>query len=125
MAKSQDTPQDVDKRALYGWWFKHSAWRDDLDKRMAHKALDIPETEDMQNVGNRNGMTWRELLAIGALLLAGGGMYQYFNHETHQAAPATAPVPSGGPADSEYEIRFYDADGRLVPVPHITQRPNT
>lgn len=119
MARSDDTPADVDKQTIHGWWLRQALWRDDLDRRLSHKALDIPEQEPMENVGNRSGMTWRELLAIGALLLTGGGMYQILNQQT-----VKAPAPAVDPVDSEYEIRFYDQDGRPVEVPHISQRPN-
>lgn len=111
--RSEDTPTDVDKQTLWGWWYRQAAWRDQLDKRLAHKALDIPEADDMQNVGNRSGMTWRELAVIGVMVLGAGWIAANHMSATQQTAPE----------DSEYEVRFFDAEGNPVDVPHVSRRP--
>lgn len=117
--QSTDTPADTDKQTLYGWWYKNAAWRDNLDRRMAHKALDIPDDEAMQNVGNRIGMDWKGLAVVIAGLLGAGGLTGHFL----QPSPTPASPPAAvAPADSAYEVRFYDADGNPIRVPHLSER---
>lgn len=57
------------------------------------------------------------LLELALLLLLGlGGMY-YINKDK-------APTPQEvNVDDSEYEVRFFDKDGNLITVPHISQKP--
>lgn len=40
------------------------------------------------------------------------------------ASPTAATPPTyPGPADSAYKVQFYDKDGKLIPVPHINDKP--
>lgn len=66
------------------------AWRDKLERAAAHKALDIPEADDMGiAVTTRRGLGWPELLTLGGVAL--GGFYL--------ARPLLAPsVPTAPPA---------------------------
>lgn len=121
--ESSKESSGIDKQGLWGWWHDSLQWKDKLQKRAVHKALDIPESEEMQNVGNKIGMGWKELAVIGAILLGGYGSYNYFNSETTTQQPQAATSQGAGPVDSEYEVRFYDAGGNPVQVPHISARP--
>jgi len=126
MPRSDDNKYGVDKGFLYGVYQRGADWRDRLHKKLAHKALDIYD-EDEMNVDNSRrvqGLGWRELLV---LLLAGGGFYWLWlnqTHQTHQPSPMpSAPAAAAAaPVDSEYEVRFYDAEGNPISIPHISQR---
>ncbi len=60
------------------------------------------------------------MLAGGGLTLAGMLAAKYFDKPTTTAtAPVTQPA---GPADSEYQVLFYDADGNPIKVPHISTK---
>ena len=72
-------------------------------RRATHKALDVPD----EDVNIRTGIGWKELAVIAAMVLGAGGVAAYF-----QQSPPVAPVSS--PVDSEYEVRFFDADGKPI-----------
>jgi len=87
--------------------------RDDkLYEEAMRKGLDLPEEMGFnQNLRQSSGMGWKELAVIGAMLLGGTALWS-------SAGKAPAPVvPLPGPVDSEYEIRFFDADGNPIHVP--------
>ena len=115
--KTSAEPQaaNIDKQALYGWWHKAQEWQDKLHRKAAHKALDIEDDVSVNSTTQTNsGIGWKELAVIGAILLAGGyGLTQLIQTTTVEA---TAPV------DSEYEVRFYDQDGKIITVPRWTGR---
>lgn len=56
----------IDKDQLYGEFQRGQRWRDKLSRKVAHKALDIADDDEM-NVNVRNGMGWKELLAAGVV----------------------------------------------------------
>jgi len=128
--KSKDTPVDIDKRALWGWWAKNADNREKLDMKVAHKALDIPEDNEV-NVSTTTGMSWKELAVIAASMIGGFAVYNNItNPETpeqpiviQQPAPQQPQVvqPIQQPIDSEYVIRFFDAEGNEIEVPHISK----
>lgn len=112
-----------DKQYLYGEWLRGQKWKRQLQKSVSHKALDIAEGEEVNlSVNKSSGITAAGAMGIAAaagipsalvailLLLKGGGQ------------PASPP-PYPGPADSAYTVRFYDKDGKLIDVPHISQKP--
>lgn len=91
-------------------------WHDELSRRFTKRSLDIPDDE-MNNVGNKTGMGWKELAVIGALILGGGALSAHFLGD--KAAPPAVVAP----VDSEYEVRFFDADGNPIKVPHVSEAP--
>jgi hypothetical protein len=114
---NSDSTPDVDKNALWGWWRSNAAWREKLDRKMAHKALDIPEGDP---VNIKQGIGWKELAVIGAMILGSGGLMAYLIKPTAPVQPPVAMQPTD-PADSEYEVRFYDADGNPIAVPRLPE----
>lgn len=91
---------------------KRATWRSNLAKKATYKALEIP-LEDGIGVSVVNGLGWKEIAAIGAISL--GFLFGLRSLDTQ---PATvAPV-----SDSEYEVRFYDADGNRLPIDHRPPR---
>jgi len=87
-------------------------WRRELAKTATYKALDIPESDGVEVVVNRNisrGMGWRELLVVGGIVL--GGLFAM-----RPDAPDPTPVPAANVPDTEYEVRFYDADGNPIDI---------
>lgn len=112
-----------DKNYLYGNFQNHENWRERLHQRVVHKGLDMAMEDDVEVHAPRttvNGVGWKELAVAGLLALGGYGLWL-----RGQPSPAPAPPAFEGPLDSEYEVRFFDADGNPINVPHISQRPNS
>ncbi len=119
MSSSSSSSTEVpDKGYLYGKFQQVLDWQDKLCRKASHKALDIP-TDDM-DLNVKNGLGWKELAVVGAMVLGAIGVTNYFT--VPQQGPPTPPA-AVSPVDSEYEVRFYDADGNVIPVPHVNQRP--
>ena len=111
-----------DKDYLYGNWQERKNrrvdWLDKFGKSLAYKSQDMAEDEDLQITNanqTRNGITWKELAVIAATLLGGGYLYQNSGN--------LSPTATIAPTDSEYEVRFFDADGKPINVPHINTKP--
>ena len=98
---------------------KYDLRRQKRADRLFHWSLDMPPGEDDVNVqANRQiGMGWKELLVIGGLGL--GGLTLFADREPPQSTP---PPPAASPADSEYEVRFFDRDGNPITIPHLSTR---
>uniref|UniRef100_A0A6M3KW04 Uncharacterized protein n=1 Tax=viral metagenome TaxID=1070528 RepID=A0A6M3KW04_9ZZZZ len=104
-----------DKDHLYGNYERSLKWQDDLHRRATHKALDMADDMAFEQHVTRTGMGWKELAVIAAALLGGGGLAAY-------ALRDPPLVQQQAPLDSEYEVRFFDADGNPISVPHISER---
>ena len=97
------------KTTPYQQYVQSSQWRQRLFKKATHKALDIPE--DDVNINVQKGITWKEIATAGALLLASAiAAGQYFQ-------PSTPGVDSTT-GTQEFEVRFFDAEGNEINVPH-------
>ena len=105
---------DVDKDALFGRYQNDEDWRTKLNKRLRHKALDIPMDDDVnvKNTTMNTGFGWKELAVLAAMGLGGGGLYAWSNRDL------PAPSAESVKATAEAEFRFWQrkADGTLVPV---------
>ena len=108
----------VDKQGLWGWWHDSVKWQDDLHKRAAHKALDIPEEDPVITTNTRTGLDWKGIAVIIAGMVAAGSIGGVVMNQ--QSANTQAPAPAAAaPAtlnDADYEIRFYDAAGNPIQV---------
>lgn len=121
MSESQKNQNDPANP--WGWqlWTNHMNWKDQLHRKASHKALGIPEGEDLQVTNanqSQNGLGWKELAVIGATALGGGALYNNWNWGLGRDNPPAATSP----VDSEYEVRFYDANGNLIEIPNISER---
>ena len=117
---------EQDKDYPHRRWAEQEDWKNQIHRRGVHKALDIAdEMEFQQQIDNskRSGMGWKEMAVLAAALLGGGGMLAYFNQDETPAPQQTQQSPFEGPYDSEYEVIFYDSDGNVIKVPHISERP--
>ena len=107
---------EIDKDKLYGKYQEGEDKKRNLFLKTAHKALDIPQ--DDMNISpttvTTTGIGWKELLVMAARGLGGYGISQMNNITT--VAPQTA-----SPADSEYQVLFYDKDGNQIEVPRKPQ----
>src|SRR5687767_11321750 len=98
---------EIDKDALYGKFQKHEDAKNDLHLKAAHKALDVALGEDM-NIDARKKVTNTGIGTLGALGIAAvsglvpGLLALWFMLKQ----PADAPQQK--PADTEYDVRFYD-----------------
>ncbi len=86
--------------------------------RLFHWSLDMPPEDDDVDVRVNKGIGWREMAVIGAVGLGAAWM---FSDRSLPTIPSVNP-PAKSPVDSEYEVRFYDASGKVIEVPHISQR---
>lgn len=111
--------EKLDKDQHYGIFQRSADWRDKLYRRTIHKALDMQLEDDMHvdNSKRQYGITWKEMAVIGALGL--GGFYVY--NQSNQQQPAQQPAALS-PADSEYEVRFFDADGNPIKIEPLPQK---
>lgn len=93
----------IDKQHLYGEYTRTERWRDALSKRLAHKALDIPDDEMQINVDkSKKGLGVKELLAMGVLVA--GGAYGGSLLTKPTTPPITPPVvtqPIGEDTDTD------------------------
>lgn len=119
----QSDPELPDKQYLYGEFLKGEQrrrnWQDQLHKKSTYKALDMAADEmgDVNTTVNK-GMGVKELGIIGAIILGALAFMRPDllpstgnNQQQQQAA---------GPADSEYDVRFYNRNGELIDVPQRT-----
>jgi hypothetical protein len=105
------------KDVLYRDYNQGRSWKQRLHRQAVHKALDIAPEDDVHITQKNSGLGWRELAIIVAGMVAGATAIGWFS-----SRPAAPSLPVA-PADSEYNVRFYDKDGQLIEVPHIRQRP--
>lgn len=112
---------EPNKDHLYGRYQQHEDWRDGLHRRVAHKSLDIPELEDVHVNNSRTGLGWKELLAVGAIV-AGVPWAASLLHIGEKASSQPEIQNPSFPADSEYEVLFFDKDGNRINVPHISTK---
>ncbi len=100
--------------SLYGDYRESARHNQALRREVVRKALNLPAKEDDVHIDqSKNGMGWKELLAIAALMLgAGAGAAAVVNMMGDKSPVA----PQAVPVDSEYEVRFFDAEGNPVPV---------
>lgn len=133
---SSNSNELPDKQALYGRNLAREERLFRFGEKAKYMALDIPEDDvnDIRVDRSSKGMGWKELAAIGAILAGGGLGYKALDQfgkapiPQTQAAPTApaAPVTPGAPIvvpDTEYDVRFYDKDGKLIDVPHIRTKP--
>lgn len=86
-------------------------------KRLFHWSLDMPPApDDDVNVSVNKGITWKEIAAVGSIALA--SFYIYTQNDEQKTTPPPAAV---SPGDSEYEVRFYDRDGKPINFPQRVQ----
>jgi len=111
-----------DKHYLWGEWLKgeerRRKWQDELHRRGTMKALDMAADEmgDVTTTVNK-GMGVRELGMIGAIIL---GALAFMNSDKllpNNNGNSNNSQQAAGPADTEYDVRFYNKDGELIDVP--------
>lgn len=107
---------EIPKQELYGEFQRSQRWRDSLARKLSHKALDIGDDDMQLNVDNRRhaGFGWKEMAVVGALALAGFWLF---------GQGGQSGTPPASPSDSEYDVRFYDAQGKLIDVRPLSERP--
>ena len=104
---------NIDKPGLYDRYQAaedqqqaHNRNRQRLYMKSAHKALNLPldtEPDEMQNVGNTYGATWREMLiALAAAGGIGASAAWYAGQDTNQPGPPPATL------DTQRTIEFLE-----------------
>ncbi|MCI0333691.1 MAG: hypothetical protein L0228_10775 [Planctomycetes bacterium] len=99
-------------------------WRDRLDQKLRHKALNIPidpdDEDDPLKVTNttvRNGFDWKHLAVIAAAGLGGMGIYHFADKEVPQQT--VPPTVRTAPEDvsQKFDVTIYqkNADGTFTP----------
>lgn len=121
---SVDAPKDVNGRSIWPNWANQQEWQNKLHEQAVRKALDIP-SDDMQIVQNKTGIGTAGAVGIAAAagipsaLTAGALALSLMGGDGETKAPE--PPPAASVSDTEYDVRFYDANGNLIPVEHISQ----
>lgn len=123
---SADTPADMNPRGLWPLWFKQQEWRQKLERKATHKALDIPD-DDMNITQTKVGIGTAGALGIAAAaglpsMAAVGVLAWALLRDKGEPTPPPTP-PAVDVADTEYEVRFFNAKGELIDIPHISTKP--
>ena len=89
--------------------FQDSAIADqDLSRRIAAKALNIPFPDAVRDVTVTKTLGWPAIALAAAGLLGGGGLLAWgFGAmlDTLQPPPVTVPAPGGADTDTRYDLR--------------------
>jgi len=115
--------QEIDKKLLYGKFQDAEDRRARFAERIAHKAADMAMEDPMQITNTRAGIGTAGIMGIAAaaglpgLTAAAILGYALLKGDGAPQAPSQPPAAAASPADSEYEVRFYDKDGKLIEVP--------
>ena len=120
MGTSKDSPSDINQQDLHALYNDETRAEHAVYMDGARKALGLGKSggKPMEvRTDTRTGMGWKELAVIGATMIGGGALVATFLGDKAPPPAATSP------ADSEYEVRFFDADGNPIAVPHISERP--
>jgi len=104
----------IDKEKVYGEYLNAQRKRRRLALSAAHKALDIPEDDEVNII---NGFGWKELLVVAALIC--GSLLGWAWLQRGLSPPQQRHTT---PVDSEYEVRFYDREGNPIEIPQIKRR---
>lgn len=117
MAKNEtaDTPSDVQRGYIWPRWGRNQAWRDKVQEQMIRKSLDIPENDMQVHQSTKNGMGWKELAVIGALV--GGAGYAGKTLATSSATATSTPAavaPAEPSGKASGTIRFFTEDGATI-----------
>lgn len=114
--------QEIDKKLQYGKFQDGEDRKAKFRRKVAHKAVDMAMEDDpLQVINTKTGITTPGAVGIAAILGASALGYGYMNRP--ESPPAQPPAAVAGPYDSEYSVTFYDKDGNLIEVPHISTRP--
>lgn len=122
---SADAPKDVNGRSIWPNWANQNEWQNKLHEQAVRKALDIP-SDDMQIIQNKSGIGTAGAIGIAAAAgvpsaLTAAALAYSLMGGTSESPKAPEPPPATSVSDSEYDVRFYDANGNLIPVEHISQ----
>jgi hypothetical protein len=117
-------------------WLESVKRKMKLHDRAIAQSLNLPIEDDVNITHNtemkKTGITWKEILALGtvtvASLLAFPSVKESIFPTPKPTPIVTTPSENANQSgkivvpDSEYTVRFYDKDGNLIEVPHISQR---
>lgn len=112
--------QEVNKNFLYGRYNKSEDRRAHFLNKVAHKAADLALDDDVNITANRTGIGTAGAVGIAAACGIPGlvtALALMFGGKGEQS-----PVVPSSPADSEYDVRFYDKDGNLIPVERLPRQ---
>lgn len=115
--------EELNKTQLWGWWHDKVKKDNRLYMKAAHKALDIPEDDmlDASNSHNKTGLTWKEILAIGCVLIGGllGANYLGLLGANKNMSNTPAVTITNSPSASNPTIGGPDTWTQLVPDTNI------
>lgn len=109
---SSSTP--VDKKGLYGTYSRGEAWRDRLSRKLAHKALDLVDGEEMQVDNSRHGFGWKEIIALGGLVLGAAYLFGMIPSKPPVTPPAAATPAAQTLEPLRGKIRFWVEDPNVT-----------
>lgn len=111
-------------QSIWRRWGRHQDWAQKVEEQAVRKALDIPDND--LNIDASKTQTGAGTGALAAAALAGGFPATILAVALGIGAmrgpsTTTSPMQSAVP-DSEYEVRFYDKDGKLIDVPRLPKK---
>ena len=111
---------------MYGMWSKTVDWQDNLHRKAAHKALNIPEdgviNSSTTTIHKGMGAIPALVLALAALLGGAGLMYGLMGRDVADKT-TTETVETVVKETIEKDIIFFDGEGNQVIVPNISKAP--
>lgn len=118
---SADVPKDVNGRSIWPNWANQQEWQNRVHHEAVRKALDLP-SDDMQIVQNKSGIGTAGAIGIAAAAGVPAAVAAAAMAYSMAGGNGELPIPPDptNVSDSEYDVRFYDANGNLIPVEHIS-----
>lgn len=129
MTEQSPSPQKANPHDfLWPHWLRSQEWRQSLERKATHKALDIPDDDmqikvDKSNSNNGIGALGAIGIAAAASAVPGGALLYQAMQQTgadkaviQTVAPAVPGQPQQ-PGKAEFDILFYDKDGNQIAVP--------
>lgn len=98
-----DSPE-IDKEQLYGEFLRPSRWKDNLERKAAHKALDIPEDDQTEIKVDKSvkGIGAKGLVAVALAMGVPGVGVAYMGLQALKAMkPATEVVEKLIPGENK------------------------
>lgn len=121
MSNSPAESGQLDKAQLYGNYQASEQWRDALNKRATHKALDMALQDDVNittttthNHPSKSSCNYPAYLALVMSLATAGGLALFLHAVSQRLASGDTDVSPSLPEAVEYRVIFEGEDGVKV-----------
>jgi capsular polysaccharide biosynthesis protein len=121
MSNSPEESGQIDKSQLYGNYQSSEKWRDDLNRRATHKALDMALQDDVNittstthHHASKSSSNYPGYLALVMSLATAVGLALFFHAVSQRLASDDTDVSPTLPEAVEYRVIFEGEDGVKV-----------